>query len=60
MPGRPIPGDDLMESRNEPTAPAKEPAPVAFVPPRLTPLGRIHDITLGTGVITTTDGFFGS
>jgi hypothetical protein len=49
-----------MEFRNEPAAPAKPRPPAPFVPPRLTPLGRVQDITLGTGLITTTDGFFGS
>jgi hypothetical protein len=48
-----------MASRNEPTAPPRERAPVPFVPPKLTPLGRVQDITLGSGS-NFTDGFFGS
>lgn len=48
-----------MEPRRDHPERARERAPVPFVPPRLTPLGRVQDITLGTGS-TFTDGFFGS
>lgn len=48
------------------TKPAGQPSPgrvengKAFEPPRLTPLGKVGDLTQGTGSVTTTDGFFGS
>lgn len=50
----------MKEQKRQQPAPTPERTTASFVPPRLTSLGRIQDITLGTGTNPFSDGVFGS
>ena len=50
----------MKQQKREQPVPAPERPTASFVPPRLTVLGRIQDITLGTGTNPFNDGVFGS
>ena len=50
----------MKQHKIEQPASAPDRTTGSFVPPRLTVLGRIQDITLGTGSQLFTDDFFGS
>ena len=50
----------MKKQKFEQPAPQPERATASFVPPRLTALGRIQDITQGSGSNPVTDGIFGS
>ena len=50
----------MKQQKKEQPVPSAEPTAGSFVPPRLAVLGRIQDITMGTGSNPLTDGFFGS